>query len=420
MSTEDDAEVVRDILPRPTSRPKIIVDESDDVYPKRRKSLSSVRYVRSHSPRRAHFVDKLDNSRSPRRRSSSISRVSFVDEPEEVIVSRPRSRSRRPRVYYDGAGSGQSEAKQILLASERLAGSEDGIQERVRMYRDPSISVQLHPISIPSSGHSSFYSRKEKNDVRSSSSAGREHSSRALDEAGDESEVMPQSMSDRSLRPATVESFIYDDFKGGPLWKQTNTDSARHISLAENGKPSKNRATGSIAPPPKRRCFRQPSSYASSESQGERATLRKSDYRHVPARSLEVPLSTTVHRVKVQSPIPLTPDHPNHPDHLAYLLSAQHITPVETAPGEWEYYQNRSSPLSADYSPPTTPTDTAAPYYRHAYSGGDGYEYSKYQPRSSFEVDYEGAEDREAKGRHYIELMAPKKAAREHLEYAYA
>ena len=417
VSTEDDAEIVREILPRPRSRCKIIIDESDDHRPRPRRSLSGIRYVRSRSPHHAHFIDELDNTRNLRRRSSSVSRVSFADEQDEVIVSRPRSRSRHRRIYYDGADSGQSEVKNALPASKNLATLEDGPQEHGMVYKDPSTSIRLRPVSESSRVPVSFHNQQ------SSSRPGRAYNSYASNQTFGHLKSMHPTASYSCLRPMSAQRFVDDDlghFRDGSRWNRPKTDTACEMSSAKDSKYSRDRTTEYFEHPPKRRRYREPSSHAGSESKGSCAPLHELDYRPVSARLLEVPRPTTTHHKNIRPPTPLTPDHPDHPDHLAYLLSAQHITPVETAPGEWEYYQNRNSPLSADYSPPATPTDSLGSYYHNLYREGDGLGYTRNQLKTLSEMDYDEAEYYEAKGREYMEQLAAEKVEREHLEYAYA
>ena len=124
--TEEEIHVVRNIMPRSPSRNSIVVDDLDDVFPRRRRSMSSVHITRSKSPRRPRFASSAE-SLSPQSHRRRSSRVSFVDEPERVTVRRASS-GRRPRVFYDGANSGQSENRKSMVGSVCGADNEFGAE----------------------------------------------------------------------------------------------------------------------------------------------------------------------------------------------------------------------------------------------------------------------------------------------------
>ncbi|KAG8530861.1 uncharacterized protein KY384_004218 [Bacidia gigantensis] len=107
-STGDEIEVVSRAAPRARSRCSIVVDEFEDPPPPRKRSTSNIRVVKSRRQRRPVYAEEPEMW-PRRRRYRSGSHVSFVDEPDEVIVSHSRKSSRAPRVYYDGANSGQYE-----------------------------------------------------------------------------------------------------------------------------------------------------------------------------------------------------------------------------------------------------------------------------------------------------------------------
>lgn len=107
-SSAEEIEIVRKTLPRSRSRHSLIIEGREEHRPRHRMSFSSVRVVRSPSPRRHRVVPGYGSWPRHRRRRST-SHVSFVNEHEEIIASRPRYHTRRSRVYYDGANSGQSE-----------------------------------------------------------------------------------------------------------------------------------------------------------------------------------------------------------------------------------------------------------------------------------------------------------------------
>ena len=122
--TEEDIRVVHNIMPRSSSRSSVVIDDLDDVLPRRRRSMSSVHISRSKSPRRPRFAFSAE-SLSPRSHRRRSSRVSFVNEPERVTVRRASS-GRRPRVFYDGANSGQSEHRKSIFESVCSADNEFG------------------------------------------------------------------------------------------------------------------------------------------------------------------------------------------------------------------------------------------------------------------------------------------------------
>ena len=127
-TTTDDEEVhvIRRIAPRKKSRSSFTIHDLFDRAPKRRRSLSSVRIVRSRTPPspRRRYVNEV---RVPsRRRSRSESRVTFTSDPDEVIVPRARASSRRQRMYYDGADSGHSEVLESVAATEPLQAALPG------------------------------------------------------------------------------------------------------------------------------------------------------------------------------------------------------------------------------------------------------------------------------------------------------
>lgn len=124
--TEEDIHVVRNIMPRSSSRSSVVIDDLDDVLPRRRRSMSSVHISRSKSPRRPRFASSAE-SLSPRSHRRRSSRVSFVDEPERVTVRRASS-GRRPRVFYDGANSGQSEHRNCIVERVGSSDSESGAE----------------------------------------------------------------------------------------------------------------------------------------------------------------------------------------------------------------------------------------------------------------------------------------------------
>lgn len=108
--TEEDIHVVRNIMPRSSSR----------------SSMSSVHISRSKSPRRPRFASSAE-SLSPRSHRRRSSRVSFANEPERVTVRRASS-GRRPRVFYDGANSGQSEHRKSISECIGSADNEYGAE----------------------------------------------------------------------------------------------------------------------------------------------------------------------------------------------------------------------------------------------------------------------------------------------------
>ena len=122
--TEEEIHVVRNIMPRSSSRSSVVIDDLDDVLPRRRRSMSSVHISRSKSPRRPRFASSAE-SLSPRSHRRRSSRVSFVNEPGRVPVRRTSS-GRRPRIFYDGANSGQSEHGTSLVESVGSSGHGSG------------------------------------------------------------------------------------------------------------------------------------------------------------------------------------------------------------------------------------------------------------------------------------------------------
>ncbi|KAL9124873.1 MAG: hypothetical protein Q9217_005845 [Psora testacea] len=421
--TAEDVRVVREIGPSPRSRSSIVVDGLDDRYPRRGRSSSSVRYVRSHSPRSARFVNELDDLRPPRHRSRSVSRVSFVDEPEEIVLPRPQSHRRRVRVYYDGAGSGQSEAKNMSIARKPHTSVEDDPGNDVELCNGQSNSRQYQ-----SEAHSRVRSPVDEGEdivsPRSYSRAGHPNESHTWNTALNDGRHSYAHASARSSRLNSAERFVHDDadrYTNGPLWNQPKKHSLPYVSPVKRSRKSKSRTVENVAPPRKRRrCYREPSDLAGSDSKDALPTPQEIGYRHVPAPISQVPQTNAPRGGNRRPPIALTPDHPDHPDHLAYLLSAHHITPVETAPGEWEYYESHNSPLSADYSPPATPIDPNGSYYRSGYNENDEYGRFGYEPRTVSEMDYDEAAYYEAKGREYMQHLTAEKAQREHLDNAYA
>ena len=420
MSSEEDVEVVRKIVPHARSRSSFIIDEREYRYPRRRRSLSSIRYVRSRSPHSARFVDKLDDLPPPRRRSRSTSRVSFADEPEEIILPKPQNRHRRVRVCYDGADSGQSEAQNMLEADQSRTSRENEPANGAELLEDPASSAQRRPERMYSRACSPVNQAEDQFSQRCRPGVGRP----SLLVSDDVERVRANNASYCSLGTTSVESFVdagsgvYDN---GLLWNRPKEGSSRYASSKEQPRRSRSRTSENVARPRKRRRrYDKASNHADSDSGGALSPPRKSGYRYVSAPMLQVPQTDTARRGNMQTPTALTPDHPDHPDHLAYLLSAHHITPVETAPGEWEYYENRNSPLSADYSLPATPIDPLHSYNHSTYSASDGYGRTGYEPRTMSEMDYDEAAYYEAKGREYMLRLEAEKAAREHWEQAYA
>ena len=130
-SSAEEIEIIRKTLPRSRSRHSLIIEDRGEHRPRHRTSFSSVRVVRSPSPRRHRVVHGYESWPRHRRRRST-SHVNFVDGPEEIIASRPRYHTRRSRVYYDGANSGQSEMNSP--SSEAISGN-------VSLLRHPDVRV---------------------------------------------------------------------------------------------------------------------------------------------------------------------------------------------------------------------------------------------------------------------------------------
>lgn len=124
--TEEEIHVVRNIMPRSSSRSSVVIDHLDDALPQRRRSLSSIHISRSKSPRRPRFASSVESLSPPSHRRRR-SRVSFVNEPERVTVRRASS-GRRPRVFYDGANSGQSEHPDSIVESICSSDNESDAQ----------------------------------------------------------------------------------------------------------------------------------------------------------------------------------------------------------------------------------------------------------------------------------------------------
>ncbi|KAL9633461.1 MAG: hypothetical protein Q9164_004689 [Protoblastenia rupestris] len=411
-STEDEVRVTSEVTSRLRSRSSVAVD---DHYPRRRRSVSIIRYVRSRSPEQAHVVDELDEIRRPRRRSRSTSRVSFSEEPDEIILPKPRSYSRRPRVYYDGADSGQSEGKSNPTTAEQQTRPETSRDDSEGRSRRRSGSRHYYTDPTPSTPLGG-----NVRNARSCSRAGRAYDSSTSSQALVGSKYIHATPSKVPSRPTSVGGWKVGDaalLRDKSLRDCPTNMSYRDQSPMKPYKHSRNPTSEQVLPPRKRRrCYRETLNHAGSESEGACPTPRKSGYRHIPASLLEAPRSASP---RMRTSMPITPDHPDHPDHLAWLLSSHYITPVETAPGEWKYYDNRQSPLSAEYSPPATPTDHYGTYDYNEYSGDNGFGHATSANKTFSEMDYDEAAYYEAKGREYMERLEAEKAEREYLEHAY-
>ena len=380
-STDDDVEVVRQVLPRTRSSSSILLSDLEQPRIRRRRSTSNVRVVRSRSPLSPlspRYVDEIDLPR--RRRYRRGSRVSFVDDPEEVVLSRRGSTRRRSRVYYDGADSGYSEEMNNHAVATRSDTSETSDNISKSSLEDPSardysMSSESHHASTVSSIQPPSIDRASN--VSPSSS----HADRTTDPSHDHSPVLVRSDHHSSLRHTPPD------------------ETARPASVSTR---PKDHRTTSMTPPLKH--FHSTSAPTSSkrESSTDPPLIRPEViYRHVsPSPSLLHPADPSNEPARPSTP--LLPDDPNHPDHLIWLLSSQHISPIQTARGEWEYLDNRASDSVEDTTPPATPTDTWVPLPRNAgawagngYVGGEIFKDEGYGTGNSFDSseDYGNDDD---------------------------
>ncbi|KAL9100894.1 MAG: hypothetical protein Q9163_003786 [Psora crenata] len=374
------------------------------------------------SPRLSPVVTELEELRPRRPRSRS---VSFVEEPEEIVLPRPPSPHGRLRLYYDGARSRESETKNLSVVIRPRPGLENNPLDGSDSPNGRPKSRREQRELVRSAVRPQSDEEKEKKSTPRSLSGARDpQSSRASDMALGKRGHLHSKPSISSSRPTRFQTFVDDDegcYTAGPLGSKAKEDPLRYAPPVQRNSRIRSRTSEDNARPRKRpRRYCEASSHAGIDGEEDFPSLRKYGYRHLPALSVQIPRANPSANDTVRPSIPITPDHPAHPDHLAYLLSAHHITPIETAPGEWEYYDNRNSPLSAVYSPPVTPTDAHHYYYDNPYGEKDGCGRFRYDTRTASEMDYDEIAYYEAKGREYMQHLEAEKAGRDGMKHANA
>ena len=386
-STEEEVEIVQKILPRKRSRSSIVIGEYEEPRLRRRRSMSSVSIVRSRSPRRTRFVDELDEL-PPRRRYRSGSRVSFTEEPDEIIVSRPRSTSRR-RVFYDGADSGQSEALDGHTPAET-----------------PENTVKLPVDEILPSGRSLSADHSPEYTTRSHSRAGR-----ASDPSPSHSAASfhrQRSISrNSSLRHTSPDEVLTSAGTPTPKPVRRTTETRRTRKLHPSRSPSVR------------------SSSKGASSTGSNTSVRYTSYQHVPApsRLRSTPQPDTAWEENVRPSTPILPSDPDHPDHLIWLLSSHHITPEHYTHSVCEYQEPCHSDDSQDATAPETPTGPQFPFtHRNAWGDDLGDGGQKYEGgwdgehgfvRDMDEMDYDEAAYWEGKWRETSDAVSLQRRERE-------
>lgn len=409
-SSEDGVRIVSgvdyDELPGPRiartrSSSHVIVDNVDEEYVPRRRSLSGVsilssgtRYVeeldrpryhsRPRSVRRTRFVDEVDEIRP--RRSRSVSRVSFVDEPEEeIVVSKPRSQTRR-RIWLDGAVSQESHDNHALASLEQNIPQQSLVRFR-KAGKTSKNTEQPHQhfknddpyeVEFPRSERASSTSSCESHSANHSSDhryAGRS----ASNYAGRHFEPTPPSS------PSVTFEEVSDDDKHAAGVKSHARSEAMQSSRRSSTSARRSRMPNteplirgqSRIPRERRRRYKAPSNISDSQSENALPAPPTSGYRHVsappsPTSTYRIPPHATptpaYRHASAPQPAPtpskptanLSPTHPNHPDHIAYMISANLMRSVKTANGfEYHYVSNAGNSY---YTPPATPQHAHAHY----------------------------------------------------------
>ena len=328
-SSSEEIEIVRKTLPHSRARHSVIVEEHQQRKPRRKSSYSSVRVVRSPSPRRPHVVHGYGSWPRHRRRRST-SHVSFADE-EEIIASRPRHHSRGARVYYDGANSGQSE-----------------------MNSPPSVEIPGHESESTQSDPKLIEIRPTDPDIFAAANA---RSTLPYRQANIKGEPVSKEFSTRqSSLSARNENRSFDS-RSSRKEKSTKRSVQQKPSILQQSDDGSDREASSMQ-------YTRPLSPSTDSTAPDAADAEEAEYRAKQQRGFSEPGPASL-----RLPNKMWPDDPNHPDHDAWKMGMGHVIPVENEHGEWELHDNTKSSFSSQEtaqstnSVPTTPTDDSAPYY---------------------------------------------------------